>query len=74
MQARRVPVLQAFVRRTHRLLFAAAAQVVWQTHSTVLREAGYDRRGFLRACRGQYAFYLESTDVVLTMRSLAASR
>jgi hypothetical protein len=35
--------------------------VVWFTHRSVLRRAGYSGRSFLRSCLAQYAFYLEPT-------------
>jgi hypothetical protein len=35
--------------------------VVWFTHRSVLRRAGYSARSFLRSCLAQYAFYLEPT-------------
>ncbi len=53
-----VPV-RAATRWAHRAFFAATAGVVYMTHRRVLRAAGYDLEGFLRACSGQYAFYLE---------------
>jgi hypothetical protein len=56
--ARPAPVRLA-LRLAHRAFVAAAAAVVWLTHRSVLRRAGYSPRSFLRSCLAHYAFYLE---------------
>jgi hypothetical protein len=59
LRARRAPVMRTVARLAHWMLFIGAAGVVWLTHRAVLRHGGHDARSFLRACRAQYAFYLE---------------
>jgi len=49
----------ATTRAIHLIFFAGAALVVWSTHRSVLRGGGHSARSFLRACLGQYTFYLE---------------
>src|SRR5262249_31729568 len=41
----------------HRVFFGGAALVVWATHRSVLRRAGYGMFGVLKACRAKYRFY-----------------
>jgi hypothetical protein len=53
--------LRALTQPVHRTFFAITAAVVWFTHRSVLRRAGYSARSFLRSCLAQYAFYLEPT-------------
>lgn len=53
--------LRALTQPAHRVFFAITAAVVWFTHRSVLRRAGYSARSFLRTCLSQYAFYLEPT-------------
>ena len=61
LRARRAAPLRALARLSHRIFFATTATVVWMTHRSVLRRAGYSARSFLRSCLAQYAFYLEPT-------------
>src|SRR5438876_868922 len=59
LRARKPAAVRAAIRWAHRTFFAGVSCVVWLTHRAVLRRAGYGMAGFLRACRAQYAFYLE---------------
>ena len=59
LRAKRAAPWRALTRPAHRTFFAITAAVVWLTHRSVLRAAGYSARGFLRSCLAQYAFYLE---------------
>jgi hypothetical protein len=59
LRARKTPAARVAIRWLHRAFFTATAGVVYLTHRPVLRVAGYDLGGFLRACASQYAFYLE---------------
>jgi hypothetical protein len=59
LRARRAAPVQALMRLAHRAFIAGTAGVVWLTHRSVLRRAGYGARGFLRVCLSQCAFYLE---------------
>ncbi len=59
LRTRKSAPLRAAIRLAHRTFFATTACVVYMTHRRVLRTAGYDLEGFLRACSSQYAFYLE---------------
>ena len=61
LRAGRAAPLRALTQPVHRTFFAITAAVVWLTHRSVLRRAGYSGRSFLRACLAQYAFYLEPT-------------
>jgi hypothetical protein len=65
LRARRGFLARKLTRSAHRIFFAGAATVVWLTHRTVLRHAGFSRVAFMRACFAQYAFYLESAVVAL---------
>ncbi len=65
--------LQALMRLAHRAFFAGTASVVWLTHRSVLRQAGYGARSFLRVCLSQYAFYLEPLNVTLASTSVPRS-
>ena len=70
LRARRAAPVQALMRLTHRAFIAGTAGVVWLTHRSVLRQAGYGARSFLRVCLSQYAFYLEPVNVTLASTSL----
>ena len=59
MRARKPVLLRALSRLLHRTFFSCAATVVYLTHRTVLRGAGYGLGGFLRVCATQYTFYME---------------
>jgi hypothetical protein len=59
LRARRPAPLRALMRLAHRTFYAGSACIVWLTHRSVLRCAGYDARSFLRSCLAHYAFYLE---------------
>jgi hypothetical protein len=61
LRATRAAPLRALARPIHRIFFAITAAVVWTTHRSVLRRAGYGARSFLRSCLAEYAFYLEPT-------------
>jgi hypothetical protein len=61
----RAAPVQSLMRLAHRAFFAGTAGVVWLTHRSVLRRAGYGARSFLRVCLSQYAFYLEPVNVTL---------
>jgi hypothetical protein len=63
LRARRSMAGRAAVRLAHRLLFAAAAGVVFIMHHRVLGRAGFSLMSFLRACTTQYDFYLEAPSV-----------
>ena len=62
--------MRGLIHLTHRAFFAATACVVWSTHRSLLRHAGYDARTFLRLCLAQYGFYLEPVPVTLASRSV----
>lgn len=59
MRGRKGALRRAACELAQRVLFMATAVVVWSTHRAVLRRGGYRAAGFLRACRAQYAFYLQ---------------
>jgi hypothetical protein len=59
LQASRPAPVRVLMRLAHRCLVAGSAAVVWATHRSVLRRAGYNLRSFLRSCLAQYTFYLE---------------
>ena len=59
LRAQQPAAVRAAIRWTHRAFFAGVSCVVWLTHRAVLRRAGYGMASFVRACRAQYAFYLE---------------
>jgi hypothetical protein len=61
LRAGRAAPSRALAHTAHRIFFATTAAVVWFTHRSVLRRAGYSARSFLRSCLGEYAFYLEPT-------------
>jgi tRNA isopentenyl-2-thiomethyl-A-37 hydroxylase MiaE len=61
LRAGRAAPLRALTHPAHRIFFTVTAAVVWFTHRSVLRRAGYSGRSFLRSCLAQYAFYLEPT-------------
>lgn len=46
-------------RLLHRAFFKSAASIVYLTHRSVLRGAGYTLGSFVRVCGTQYAFYME---------------
>jgi hypothetical protein len=58
-RSRKSAPARAAIRVAHRAFFATTACIVYMAHRRVLRAAAYDMPGFLRACRGQYGFYLE---------------
>ena len=62
--------MRGLIRLTHRAFFAASACVVWSTHRSLLRHAGYDAGRFLRLCLAQYGFYLEPVPATLAPRSV----
>ena len=70
LRAGRVAPIRALMRLAHRAFFAGTAGVVWLTHRSVLRQAGYGACSFLRVCLSQYAFYLEPVSVALASRSV----
>jgi len=59
LRARKSAPARMATRLLHRGFFKAAAGIVYLTHRSVLREAGYTLGSFLRVCATQYAFYLE---------------
>ncbi|HTX05373.1 MAG TPA: hypothetical protein VMD06_06060 [Steroidobacteraceae bacterium] len=59
LRSRRPPALRTLIRLLHRAFFCGAACAVWISHHRVLRRAGHDAAGFLRACLAQYAFHLD---------------
>ena len=59
LRARKSAPLRGAIRLAHRAFFVTTASVVYMTHRRVLRAAGYDLGGFVRACSSQYDFYLE---------------
>jgi hypothetical protein len=59
LRLRRTPLLRAAVRSAHRLFVAGTALVVWLTHRSVLKRAGYRLRSFVRVSLAQHDFYLE---------------
>lgn len=65
LAGRRPAVLRLSMGLAHRAFFMATAGVVWLTHRRVLSGAGHDVRTFLRACRAQYAFYLDAPQPAL---------
>ena len=65
LRADRAAAVRFLLRLAHRVFFAGTAGVVWLTHRTLLRRAGYSTRSFLRVCLAQHAFYLEPVNVAL---------
>jgi hypothetical protein len=59
MRARKAAPVRFAIDLAHRTFFMGTAMVVWATHRAVLKRAGYGVFGFLKACRAQYAFYLQ---------------
>jgi hypothetical protein len=59
MRARKAAPVRYAIDLAHRTFFIGTAIVVWTTHRAVLKRAGYGMFGFLKACRAQYAFYLQ---------------
>jgi hypothetical protein len=59
MRARKAAPVRFVIDFAHRTFFIGTAMVVWATHRAVLKRAGYGMFGFLKACRVQYAFYLQ---------------
>jgi hypothetical protein len=59
MRARKVAPVRYAIDLAHRTFFVGTVMVVWATHRAVLKEGGYGMLGFLKACRAQYAFYLQ---------------
>jgi hypothetical protein len=70
LRATRVAPVQTLMRLAHRAFFTCTACVVWSTHRSVLRPAGYGARSFLRACVSQYDFYMEPINVTLASPSV----
>ena len=64
LRARLPAPLRAVSRLLHRGFFASAAGIVYLTHRTVLRGAGYRVGSFVRVCATQYAFYMEPPSTV----------
>jgi hypothetical protein len=62
--------MRGLIHLVHRAFFAATACVVWSTHRSLLRQAGYDAREFLRLCLAQYGFYLDPVPVALASKSV----
>ena len=71
LRAARAPAARGLMRLAHRMFFACTAIVVWLTHQSVLRPAGYKARSFLRICLAQYAFYLEPASAMRASTPLA---
>jgi len=63
LRSSRAAPARLIVEGAHRTLLAGAALVVWHTHRPVLRQAGYRQSSFMRACRAQYAFYMQPAQV-----------
>ena len=59
MRAGKAAPVRVAIDLAHRTFFIGTAMVVWTTHRAVLKRAGYGMLGFLKACRAQYAFYLQ---------------
>jgi hypothetical protein len=70
LRAGRPVAMRGTLRLAHRIFLLGTASVVWLTQRAVLQRAGYNGRRFLRACLGQYGFYLEPAPLALTARSL----
>jgi hypothetical protein len=60
LRLRRSELSRRLARVAHRGFFLCAALAVWLTHRPLLRQAGFPAAEFLRACRSQYAFHLDS--------------
>lgn len=60
LQTKRTAAVRSFIRTLHRASFTCAALFVWTTHRGVLRESGFGAMAFVRTCRAQYAFHLDS--------------
>jgi hypothetical protein len=61
---------QTMTRSAHRGFLAGTASVVWWTHRSLLRHAGYDLGSFVRLCLAQYSFYLEPVPISLAPTSV----
>jgi hypothetical protein len=59
MRAKKAAPVRISIDWAHRAFLTGTALVVWATHRSVLKEAGLGIFGFLKACRAQYAFYLQ---------------
>jgi hypothetical protein len=59
MRASKAAPLRVAIDLAHRAFFIGTAMVVWATHRAVIKQAGHGMFGFLKACRAQYAFYLQ---------------
>jgi hypothetical protein len=70
LRSSRPAPVRGVMRLAHRIFFAGTASVVWLTHRSVLRRAGYDARSFVRMCLAQYAFYLEPANARLATTSV----
>jgi rubrerythrin len=74
LRSTRTPRMQTLMRLAHHAFFLGTAGIVWLTHRAVLRRAGYGAIGFLRACRAQYAFYLEPVSLSPSRASVQSTR
>ncbi len=70
LRASRPRWARTLLRVAHRAFFAATACVVWWTHRSVLRRAGYGAHAYLRLCLAQYGFYLEPLAAAVASTSL----
>jgi hypothetical protein len=61
---------RTMMRSAHRGFLAGTASVVWWTHRSLLRHAGYDLGTFVRLCLAQYSFYLEPVPIALASSSV----
>ena len=61
---------RTLMRAAHRGFLAGTASVVWWTHRSLLRHAGYDLGTFVRLCLAQYSFYLEPVPISLASPSV----
>lgn len=61
---------RALMRFAHRAFLNGTACVVWLTHRSLLRHAGYGLGTFVRLCVAQYSFYLEPLPITLASTSL----
>jgi len=61
---------RTMTRSAHRGFLAGTASVVWWTHRSLLRHAGYDLGSFVRLCLAQYSFYLEPVPISLAPTSV----
>ncbi len=69
LRAARPGWARALLRSAHRAFLAGSACVVWWTHRSLLRHAGYGAHAFLRLCLAQYGFYLEPVRAAIASTS-----